>query len=56
MNVDDLKRWAERCDREGRTAQAILVRNIAFEIEEGMPWLEFISDCPIDIPTDKEPS
>jgi len=40
--VAELRVWADRCQREGRPAQAILVRNMAFEIEHGAPWLEIM--------------
>jgi hypothetical protein len=41
--VAELRMWADRCQREGRPAQAILVRNMAFEIEHGSPWLALMA-------------
>ena len=41
--VAELRQWADRCEREKRPAQAILVRNMAFEIERGAPWLAQLS-------------
>jgi len=55
MNIIELRSWADRCEAEGRTAQAVFVRNIAWEIEHGATWLEVMS--PINIPLDgKEPN
>lgn len=41
--VAELRQWADRCERQGRTSQAILVRNMAYEIEHGAPWLAQLS-------------
>jgi hypothetical protein len=50
MTPDELLKWAERCEKEGRTAQAILVRNMAFEAEQGVPWLEIMRKHGFEIP------
>ena len=53
VKVDDLKHWAERCEREGRFAQSILVRNIVWEIEQGAPWLEIMAEHNIEVPAEE---
>jgi len=50
MTVDDLKRWADRCEREGRPMQALLVRNMAWEVENGAPWLKIMAELGTEIP------
>ena len=53
MKVDDLKHWAERCEREGRFAQSILVRNIVWEIEQGATELEIMAEHNIEVPAEE---
>jgi len=48
--IATLKRWAERLEREHRSAQALLVRNMVFEIEAGAPWLTIMREKGIQIP------
>ncbi len=49
MNADDRERrladlaaWADQCQSEGRTLQALLVRSVILDILMGAPWLELM--------------
>lgn len=54
MTVEDLKRWAARLEREHRFAQAILVKNMAWEVEHGAKWLEIMAAQGVTIPDSEE--
>jgi len=52
-DVKELKRlraWAEKLERAGRNAQAILVRQMVWEIEAGSTWLEQMRALGIETP------
>lgn len=54
MSIDDLKRWAERCKREGRPVQAALVLQMAWEEEhQGVPWLRFMAEHNVELPKEE---
>ena len=44
------RRWADRCEREGRPVQALLIRNLIFESEHGSQWLDILREHDINPP------
>lgn len=41
QEVRRLKKLRDDCRNAGRLAQALLIENILWEIETGVPWLEY---------------
>lgn len=43
VTVDTLREAAKDCEKEGRSAQARLLRVVIADIEDGVPWLEMMN-------------
>jgi hypothetical protein len=55
--IEDLRRWAERCEQAGRLGQASYVRSLANEVEfENAPWLVLMDEWGVRVPEEERPS
>ena len=43
VTLDSLRLLVIRCEMEGRTAQANLIRAVIRDIEVGVPWLDLMN-------------
>ncbi len=43
MTIERLEELAVECEREGRKAQARLLRDVILDIKRGSPWLDLLN-------------